>query len=254
MTSTNEMDGKVALVTGGAAGIGRATAIAFAARGAAVMVSDIADAAGAAVVDEIFRTGGRALYHRADATREDEVIALMDRIGEAFGRLDYAFNNVGYSWGTGVEDISEDDWDKTIDLCLKAPWLCMKHELPLMVAQGAGAIVNTASMAAIIHAPSANIAYSAAKAGVLQMTRYVANAYADKGIRANSVSPGLTRTAAVEAFLDPGQQNALASQTQPIGRIVEPAEIADAVIWLCSNAAAMVTGENICVAGGHQAR
>lgn len=246
--------GKVALVTGGAAGIGRAAALAFAARGASVVVSDVAREAGAAVVDEIAANGGRACFHPADATRDDEVAALIAAVLQAFGRLDFAHNNVGFSWGQGVEEVSSDEWDRTVALSMKAPWLCMKHELPVMVAQGGGAIVNTASMAGLVYSPTANVAYSAAKAGVIHMTRYTAAAYAARGVRVNCVSPGLTRTAAVEAFLDAEQQRALASESQPIGRIVEPAEIADAVTWLCSASSAMVTGENISVAGGQQAR
>jgi NAD(P)-dependent dehydrogenase (short-subunit alcohol dehydrogenase family) len=136
---------------------------------------------------------------------------------------------------------------------MKAPWLCMRRELPAMVAQGGGVIVNTASMSGVRYSETANIAYSAAKAGVIHMSRYAASAYAKHKIRVNAVSPGLVRTQAVEAFLTPMQQTELAAASQPIGRIIEPDEVADAVIWLCSDASAMVTGENICVAGGHQA-
>lgn len=247
-------DGKVALVTGAAAGIGRAATLAFAARGAAVVVSDIDDRAGEALVTEIETAGGRACFQRADVTAEADTVALVARARATFGGLHLAFNNVGFSWGQGVSELSVEDWDRTVAVSMRAPWLCMKHELRLMRESGGGAIVNTASMAGIAYAPDANIAYSAAKAGVIQMTRYAANAVAADGIRVNCVSPGLTRTAAVERFLDAEQQRELAAQTQPIGRIIEPAEIADAVMWLCSSGAAMVTGENICVAGGQQAR
>lgn len=247
-------DGKVALVTGAAAGIGRAAALAFAERGAVVLVSDIDDTAGEALATEIEAAGGRACFQRADATAEADVVSLVARARSTFGGLHLAFNNVGFSWGRGIGDLTVEDWDRTVAVSMRAPWLCMKHELPVMRENGGGAIVNTASMAGIAYAPEANIAYSAAKAGVIQMTRYAANAVAADHIRVNCVSPGLTRTAAVERFLDARQQQELAAQTQPIGRIIEPSEVADAVIWLCSSGAAMVTGENICVAGGQQAR
>lgn len=245
--------GKVALITGGAAGIGRATALGLAARGASVVVSDIAVDEGQAVAAEIRDAGAEAIFHRADVTQASEVDALMERALGISGRLDIAHNNVGFSWGQGLEGITEEEWGKTIDLCLKAPWLCLRRELPAMVAQGGGVIVNTASMAGVRYTDAANIAYSAAKAGVIHMTSYAAVAYAKHNIRVNAVSPGLVKTGAVEAFMTPEQQTAFAAASQPIGRIIEPREIADAVIWLCSDAAAMVTGENIHVAGGMQA-
>ena len=249
----SDFTGKVALVIGGAAGIGRATAIGLAARGASVVISDVAVGEGEAVAAEIRATGGKAVFHRADATRADELDALFARALAITGRLDIAHNNVGFSWGRGTEETTDDEWDKTLDLCLKSPWMCMKRQLPAMVAQGGGVIVNTASMAGVRYTDAANVAYSAAKAGVIHMTRYVAVAYARHNVRVNAVSPGLVRTGAVETFMTPEQQTAFASTLQPIGRIIEPGEIADTVIWLCSDASAMVTGENIHVAGGHQA-
>jgi NAD(P)-dependent dehydrogenase (short-subunit alcohol dehydrogenase family) len=246
-------EGKVALVTGAAAGIGRAVATGLAREGASVVVSDIAIENGKAVVAEIEAEGGRAIFHRANATVDSDVAALVAACVKSFGGLDIAFNNVGFARGSGIEELTEQAWDQTIDLCLKAPWLCLKHELPALTARGGGVIVNTASMAGLRYAESANIAYAAAKAGLIHMTRYAAVAWAARGIRVNAVSPGLTRTAAVAAFMTPEQQALLASATQPIGRIVEPHEVADTVLFLCSDAAAMVTGENIAVAGGHQA-
>jgi NAD(P)-dependent dehydrogenase (short-subunit alcohol dehydrogenase family) len=248
-----DFTGKVALVTGGGAGIGRATAFGLADCGATVVISDIAVDDGEAVAAGICDAGGKAFFHRADVTQANDVDALMARALSVSGRLDIAHNNVGFSWGQGVEDMTEEDWDKTVDLCLKAPWLCLRRELPAMVAQGGGVIVNTASMSGVRYTETANIAYSAAKAGVIHMTSYAAAAYAKHNIRVNAVSPGLVRTKAVEAFLTAEQQTALAAASQPIGRIIEPKEIADAVIWLCSDASAMVTGENLRVAGGHQA-
>jgi NAD(P)-dependent dehydrogenase (short-subunit alcohol dehydrogenase family) len=250
---SSDFGGKVALVTGGAAGIGRATALGLAGRAAIVVVSDIAVDEGEAVAAEIRHTGGEAMFFRADVTQAADVDALMAFALDISGRLDIAHNNVGFSWGQGVEGMSEEDWDKTVDLCLKAPWLCMRRELPAMVAQGGGVIVNTASMAGVRYAETANMAYSAAKAGVIHMTRYAAAAYAKHNIRVNAVSPGLVRTRAVDAFMTAEQQTTYAAAVQPIGRIIEPREIADAVIWLCSDTSAMVTGENMHVAGGMQA-
>jgi NAD(P)-dependent dehydrogenase (short-subunit alcohol dehydrogenase family) len=252
--SGTEFAGKVALVTGGAAGIGRATALGLAERGAIVLVSDIAVKQGEAVASEIRHAGGAAMFYRADVTRANDVDALISYALGITGRLDIAHNNAGFSWGQGVEGMTEEDWDKTVDLCLKAPWLCMRRELPAMVAQGGGVIVNTASMSGVRYGETANIAYSAAKAGVIHMTSYAAAAYAQNNIRVNAVSPGLVKTSAVETFLTSEQQTAFAAATQPIGRIIEPREVADAVIWLCSDASAMVTGENMHVAGGMQVR
>ncbi|MCD2172830.1 SDR family NAD(P)-dependent oxidoreductase [Rhizobium sp. C4] len=245
-------NGKVALVTGGGSGIGRASSLGFAERGAQVVVSDVVVEAGEAVVAEIRAAGGVAHFVRADATRADEVRELIAFAAGLTGKLDIAHNNVGFAWGHGTE-ISEEDWDRTVDLSMKAPWLCMKEELPLMVAQGGGVIVNTASMAGVRYAETANIAYSAAKAGVVHMTRYAAVAYAKHNIRVNCVSPGLVRTPAVDKHLNAEQQLALAAGSHPIARMIEPREIADAVIWLASDASAMVTGDNVCVAGGQQA-
>jgi NAD(P)-dependent dehydrogenase (short-subunit alcohol dehydrogenase family) len=244
---------KVALVTGGAAGIGRATALAFGRAHARVLVSDIDETRGEAVAAEIRAGGSEAVFQRADATSDTEVAALIRRAVDAWGRIDCAHNNVGFSWGGNILDTSIEDWDRTLDISLKAPFLCMRHELPIMIAQGSGTIVNTASMAGVRYSAEANGAYSAAKAGVIHLTRYAAMTHAKDGIRINAVSPGLVRTEAVAKFMSEEQQRAYAGQAQAIGRPVEPEEIAEAVLWLCSDAAAMVTGENIHVAGGMQA-
>lgn len=249
------MRDKIALVTGGASGIGQAAVRGFSERGAKLVIADIADDAGQALAKEIEAGGGSAVYMHADMTLEDHVARVMAEIGEKFGRLDIAFNNVGYSWGRGLEDITSDDWDRTIALSLKAPWLCIKHEAPIMTKSGGGCIVNTASMAGVRYSVHSSAAYASAKAGVLHLTTYAANHLAAANIRVNAVSPGLTLTPAIEKhFPNEKQQVSFAGDFQLIPRGVKPEEIAAAVIWLCSDEAKMVTGENICVAGGAQAK
>lgn len=254
MAALHDFTGKVALVTGAATGIGRATALAFAEAGASVVVSDIDVTRGTQVAETIVAQGGKAMFQRCDATSEADIAALVEAALATYGRLDHAHNNTGFGWGQGLIGSSEEDFDKTVNLCLKAPFLCMKHEIPVMQRQGGGSIVNTASMAGESYAPLASAPYSAAKAGVIHLTRYAAMAHAADGIRINSVSPGLVGTEAVAKFLDDQQLIEAAASTQPIGRPIFPEEIAAAVLWLCSGAAAMITGDVIHVAGGKQAQ
>jgi NAD(P)-dependent dehydrogenase (short-subunit alcohol dehydrogenase family) len=253
MTSTTfDFAGRIALVTGASTGIGRATALGFGAAGATAVLADIDGERGPAVAAEIEAAGGAAIFHRADLTDRAEIDGLFAMIGERFGRLDFAHNNVGFGFGSGFLDHAPDDWDRTVDLCMKSPFLCMQHEVRIMRETGGGAIVNTASMAGVIYSALASSSYSAAKAGVIHLSAYVAMAHVHDNIRVNSVSPGLVRTEAVAKFLDDAQQIEFASREQPIGRPIEPSEIAASVLWLCSDAAGMITGHNICVAGGAQ--
>lgn len=250
----DEFDDKVVLVTGAATGIGRATALTFGKAGARVVVADVDEARGNQTVADIRADGGSAVFHAADLTDPVAVDTLFDAIEVEYGRLDCAHNNVGFGWGRHVLETSLDDWRKTMDLCLTAPFLCLKREIPLMARGGGGAIVNTASMAGVRYAELASAPYTAAKAGVIALTRYAAVTHAADGVRINAVSPGLVSTEAVDKYLTYDQQVALAAQSQPIGRPIAADEIAATVLWLCSNAASMITGENICVAGGQQAR
>lgn len=245
------LSGKVALVTGGASGIGCASALALAEDGATVMIADVDLARGEAVAAEIAANGGSAGFIGADVTVEAEVAALVRRVVEEHGRLDCAHNNVGLgSSGPTILDQTEEDWDWTFGMSLKSTWLAMKHEIPAMRAAGGGAIVNTASMAGVICTPAASPAYSAAKAGVIHLTRYAAHAYAAQGIRVNSISPGLVATPQIAAMLTEAEQSAIAGAHQLIDRALRPSEVADAVVYLCSDRSAMVTGVNLEVCGG----
>jgi short-subunit dehydrogenase len=244
-------DGPVAIVTGAASGIGRATALALVANGARVMLADL-DADGLdRIVADARAAGGDVAALRVDATREEDHAALVATAVDHFGRPDWAANNVGAgTTGVGVCDEAREDWDRTLALSLTSTWLGMQHQIPAMIAGGGGAIVNTASMAGLRVSPTASPSYSAAKAGVLHLTRYAAHAHASDGIRVNSVSPGLTATAIVQRMFSPEQQAATAARGQLIARAVQPSEVAEAIIFLFSNRAAMMTGTNLEVCGG----
>lgn len=247
-----DMHGKVALVTGGSSGIGKATALAFAQRGAKVVIASRGQEKGEAVVAEIKALGGDARWIQTDVSKADQVEALVRGTVEAYGRLDYAFNNGG-SGGKGgrIVDIQEVDWDATIDGYLKSVWLCMKFELIEMLKQGNGAIVNNSSVDGQRAFPW-DPTYSAAKHGVLGLTKSAALRYADKGIRINAVCPGWIRTPPVEDMIkhNPESKHGML-QHQPIGRLGEPAEVAETVVWLCSDSASLIVGTALAVDGGY---
>jgi NAD(P)-dependent dehydrogenase (short-subunit alcohol dehydrogenase family) len=247
-----DMQGKVALVTGGSSGIGKATALAFARRVAKVVIASRGQEKGEAVVEEIKGLGGEALWIQTDVSQAEQVEALVKRTIETYGRLDYAFNNGG-SGGMGgwVADIQEADWDATIDGYLKSVWLCMKFELIEMLKLGQGAIVNNSSVDGQRAFPWDPV-YSAAKHGVLGLTKSAALQYAAKGIRINAVCPGWIRTPPVEDMIrhNPESKHGML-QHQPIGRLGEPAEVAEAVVWLCSDSASLIVGTALAVDGGY---
>jgi len=251
---SGQMAGKVALVTGGSSGIGEATALAFAREGAQVVIASRTQESGEKVVQAIKAGGGEATWIKTDVSQAAQVEALVRVIIATYGRLDYAFNNAG-SGGRGgwVAEIQEEDWDQAIDGYLKSVWLCMKYEIPEMLKLGGGAIVNNSSVDGQRGFPW-DPAYSAAKHGVLGLTKSAAMQYAQKGIRINAVCPGWIRTPPVQSMIehDPEAEARLLLH-QPIGRFGEAEEVAQAVVWLCSDKASLVVGTALAVDGGYLA-
>jgi len=243
--------GQVALVTGAAAGIGRATALAFAAKGLTVVVSDVDENGGAQTVALIQGAGGVAHFVGCDVTRDAEVAALIARVLELYGRLDYAFNNAGIEIEKGrLAEGDESEFDAIMGVNVKGVWLCMKHQLPVMLKQGGGAIVNTASVAGLMAAPKMSI-YCASKHAVLGLTRSAAVEYARKNIRINAVCPGVIDTEMFRRAHEADPKKAdFAAAMHPVGRIGKAEEVAAAVLYLCSDAAAFVAGVALPVDGG----
>jgi NAD(P)-dependent dehydrogenase (short-subunit alcohol dehydrogenase family) len=240
------------LVTGAGSGIGRAAALAFAAEGGRVLVVDMNHKAALEVAGEIEAAGGIAHGWRADATDEDAVVQMVAEAERLHGRLRHAFNNVGLSREGGLESMTRQDWDWTLATSLTSTFLCMKHEVPALRAAGGGTIVNTASMSGKIFTAPASPAYSAAKAGVIQLSFYASCTLGAEGIRVNSVSPGLTATPLIRQMMSVEEQNHVAGELQVIARAVEPEEVAAAVLFLSSDEAAMITGRDLEVSGGRR--
>lgn len=248
------MTNKVALITGGGSGIGREAALAFAREGATVVIAGRRQEAGDETVQLIHQAGGAATFIKTDVTNELEVAALVSAVVAQFGRLDYAFNNAGIEGQGGpLTDLTEANWDQLIDGNLKSAWLSLKYEIPQIQKQG-GAIVNNASIVADLG--FANLAaYSASKAGVIGLTRSAAMEYAKTGVRINVVSPGPIETPMTERMF--GSISALNQgfgAMMPIGRAGKPHEIAEAVVWLCSDASSFITGQVLNIDGGFTAQ
>jgi NAD(P)-dependent dehydrogenase (short-subunit alcohol dehydrogenase family) len=245
------LDDKVAFVTGAASGIGRASALAFAVRGASVVVADIADQANQDTARMIEDLGGRALAVSCDVTRSEDVQTALASTVEAFGHLDYAFNNAGAEQQPKpAADISEEEWDRILTINLRGVFLCLKYEIPLMLDHGGGAIVNTSSGAGI-KVFGHGAAYAAAKHGVVGLTKDAALDYAASNIRINAICPGIIDTEMMDRFTggtSEGRDRVIAQE--PIGRMGTPDEIAAAVVWLCSPAASFVTGHAMVADGG----
>jgi NAD(P)-dependent dehydrogenase (short-subunit alcohol dehydrogenase family) len=249
------VEGKVALVTGGASGIGRATALTFAREGAKLVIADMNEDGGQQTVHLITEKGGEAVFVRTDVSQAVAVQALISQAVATYGRLDCAHNNAGIPGGGRAltAEHAEDTWHQVIAVNLTGVWLCMKYEIPHMLQQGSGAIVNTASAWGVVGAPGAS-AYVASKHGVVGLTKTAALEYAHQGIRVNCVCPGVIHTPMTARGLSDPALRARIIASEPIGRVGTPEEIAEAVVWLCSDAASFVTGHTMSVDGGYVAQ
>ena len=250
-----DLKGKVALVTGAASGIGRESALAFARAGAKVVVSDVTVDAGEETVRMIQGAGGEAIFVRCDVSKEDDVKNLIAKTIETYGRLDCAHNNAGIEGLAGpCAECTEENWDRTLGINLKGVWWCCKYEIPEMLKVGGGAIVNTSSVAGLVGFPGIP-AYTASKHAVAGLTKSIALDYAKQNIRCNAVCPGVIHTPMVDRFSGGTQEglDAMAA-TEPVGRLGQPSEIADAVVYLCSDEASFVTGIAMPVDGAYVAQ
>ena len=256
---SGQVNGKVALITGGGLGIGRAAAIALAREGAKVVVADVDSKNGNETVHDIKAAGGETLFVETDVSQPKAVEALVARCVERFGRLDCGVNNAGIQGELNPTDLcSEENWNRTIAINLTGVWLCMKYEIARMREQGSGAIVNVASNFGYVGSPGMP-AYSAAKHGVLGLTKTAALEYATLGIRVNAVCPGPVQTPLVDNMLIAQPELAdkiMQSITQrvPAGRIGKPEEIGEAILWLCSDASPFATGMAMPIDGGFVAQ
>lgn len=254
------LDGKIALVTGGASGIGRATSLTFAREGAQLVVADMHTDGGQQTAHMITENGGEAIFVQVDVTSASAVEAVISKTVETYGRLDCAHNNAGIS-GRGIAgthraltaDYPEERWHQVITVNLTSVWLCMKYEIAQMLQQGGGTIVNTASVAGLVGLPG-SCAYVASKHGVVGLTKTAALEYAQQGIRVNCVCPGYIQTPMTAPRMEDPERMVLMIASEPVGRMGNPEEVAEAVVWLCSDAASFVTGHTMTMDGGYVAQ
>ena len=247
-------DDRVAIVTGGNSGIGRAAALAFARAGARVMIAARREAEGQETVAAIEEAGGEAIFMQADMAEDDQIRAMVERTIAAWGRLDIAFNNAGGGIRAPLIELTVADFDHVMAVNLRGVWLCMKYEIPHMLAHGRGAIVNMSSGYGLFGTRRGHCAYVASKHGVIGLTKAAALEYAGSGIRANAVAPGWIDTPMVQRSLEKTPElEARILDHEPLGRMGTPEEVAEAVVWLCSDAASYVTGHSMVVDGGFMA-
>jgi NAD(P)-dependent dehydrogenase (short-subunit alcohol dehydrogenase family) len=249
------LEGKAILVTGGGSGIGRATALLLAKQGAKVMIADYVPEGALKTVAMIEESGGTADCLVADVSVTKQVEMMVAKTVETYGRIDGAFNNAGIEGKmAGTIDTSEENFDHTIAINLKGVWLCMKYEIPQMLKQGGGAIVNTASIAGLVGFEGLP-AYNASKHGVVGLTKTAALEFAQKNIRVNCVCPGVIQTPMVARLMDGGGMNENDMRAgEPVGRFGQPQEIGEGVVWLLSDASSFVTGHSLVIDGGWIAR
>jgi NAD(P)-dependent dehydrogenase (short-subunit alcohol dehydrogenase family) len=248
---TRDLHGKVAIVTGGTSGIGRESAVLFAKAGAKVVVAGRRETEGKETIDLLRAAGGDGLFVKTDVANSADVEELVQRTVEKFGRVDIAFNNAGIegNWVPIVEQ-SEEDWDRTIDINVKGVWLCLKYEIQQMTKQGGGgAIVNMASVAGFIGAVGA-ATYCASKHAVMGLTKSASLETARNGIRVNSICPGIIETPMGERLFGAPEVTKWALGFYPLGRFGKPMEIAEAVLWMCSDRASFMTGQSLILDGG----
>jgi len=246
------LEGKAVFITGAASGIGRQSAVRFAAEGAQVAVVDVDADGAAAVADEVIGAGGKAIALKADVSSEGEVAAAVADAEEAFGRLDVVFNNAGimHSDDGDAQATEETVWDLTMDINLKGVWFGCRHGIPALRRSGGGSIINTASFVALVGAATPQLAYTASKGAVLAMTRELAVIHARENIRVNALCPGPLRTELLMSFLDTEEKRQRRLVHVPMGRFGEASEIAEAALWLASDESSYVTGTDFSVDGG----
>lgn len=240
---------KVAIVTGGSFGIGRATAILFAKHGAKVTIADVVE--DSETLNIIKKSGGTAIFVKCDVSKEADVIHMVQETIKKFGRIDFAFNNAGTEgMSAPAHECTNNNWTNVMNVNIDGVWLCMKHQIPHMLKQGKGAIVNNASVAGLVGF-AGTPAYVASKHAVVGLTKNAALDYAKLGIRVNVVCPGIIKTPMIDRFT--GKDKKIEKQfidMEPVGRLGEPEEVAEAVIWLCSDTSSFVTGQALAVDGG----
>jgi NAD(P)-dependent dehydrogenase (short-subunit alcohol dehydrogenase family) len=241
-------ENKVAIITGGASGIGQSAALAFAEQGAKVVIADVQD--GGETLSQISKAGGEGIFIKCDVSKDGDVKAMVEKTIQTYGRLDFGINNAGIEGvQIAMQDLAESDWDRTIAINLKGIWLCMKYEIPYILRQKNGAIVNTASIAGVVG--FANMAaYVASKHGVAGLTKVAALELAETGVRVNAICPGVIHTPMVDRGLANPEMEKAYTAMIPMGRMGRPEEMAETILYLCSDSSSYVTGQVLIADGG----